>query len=328
VSYGLMPQFMIMAGLGCLFILSAMTPLNRGIRYLSNANMILAAGLLLFVLFLGPTAFIFSELTQTVGEYLGNIVQMSLVTAPYSSEDWVQQWTIFYWAWGLSWAPFVGSFIARISRGRTIREFVLGVMIVPVALSMLWFSTFGGSAIHFELFANAGIADAVAQEVPAGLYVLLEQLPGGYYAAIAAILLVCMFVITSADSATFVLGMFTSKGVLNPTRFVRILWGTLQLLMAAALLLSGGLLGLRTVSILTAFPFMLLMILMAYSLYRDLYQEWLRQEERSRILHQRIERMLLRESEREAVRQEDEDVHPTAPETPEPESVPDEGSDL
>ena len=273
VPYGATPQLLIMAGLGVLFILSAMTPLKWGIRYLSSANMALAAGLLLFVLILGPTPFIFSEFTQTVGEYLGNIVQMSLVTTPYSSEHWVQQWTIFYWAWGLSWAPFVGSFIARISRGRSIREFVLGVMIVPVILSMLWFSTFGGSAIHYELFGNAGIADAVAQEVPAGLYVLLEQLPGGFYAAIGAIILVAMFVVTSADSATFVLGMFTSKGILNPTRFVRILWGLLQLLMASALLLSGGLLGLRTVSIVAAFPFMLLMVLMAYSLYKDLALE-------------------------------------------------------
>mgnify|MGYP003632219661 CR=1 FL=1 len=312
VSYGITPQLLIIIGLGSLFILSAMTPLNRGIRYLSNANMFLAAGLLLFVLILGPTAFIFSELTQTLGEYLGNIIQMSLVTAPYSSEHWVQEWTIFYWAWGLSWAPFVGSFIARISRGRTIRGFVLGVMIVPVFLSMLWFSTFGGSAIYFELFEHAGIAAAVVQEVPAGLYVMLDQLPGGYYAAIAAVLLVSMFVVTSADSATFVLGMFTSKGVLNPTRFVRILWGVLQLLMAAVLLLSGGLLGLRTVSIVTAFPFMLLMVLMAYSLYRDLSLESQRREDRDKLLHERIESMLLRESERELARQEEEEAHPTA----------------
>ena len=316
VPYGATPQLLIMAGLGLLFILSAMTPLKWGIRYLSSANMALAAGLLLFVLILGPTPFIFSEFTQTVGEYLGNIVQMSLVTTPYSSEHWVQQWTIFYWAWGLSWAPFVGSFIARISRGRSIREFVLGVMIVPVILSMLWFSTFGGSAIHYELFGNAGIADAVAQEVPAGLYVLLEQLPGGFYAAIGAIILVAMFVVTSADSATFVLGMFTSKGILNPTRFVRILWGLLQLLMASALLLSGGLLGLRTVSIVAAFPFMLLMVLMAYSLYKDLALEARRREERDKLLNERIERLLLRESEREAERLAAEETHPTAPETP------------
>jgi glycine betaine transporter len=320
VSYGATPQLVIMAGLGLLFILSAMTPLKWGIRYLSSANMALAAGLLLFVLILGPTAFIFSEFTQTVGEYLGNIVQMSLVTTPYSSEHWVQQWTIFYWAWGLSWAPFVGSFIARISKGRSIREFVLGVMIVPVILSMLWFSTFGGSAIHFELFGQAGIADAVAQEVPAGLYVLLEQLPGGFYAAIGAILLVAMFVVTSADSATFVLGMCTSKGILNPTRFVRILWGVVQLLMASALLLSGGLLGLRTVSIVAAFPFMLLMVLMAYSLYLDLALESRRREERDKLLNERIERLLLRESEREAERLAAEEIHPSAPETPHPES--------
>ena len=323
VSYGATPQLLIMAGLGLLFILSAMTPLKWGIRYLSSANMALAAGLLLFVLILGPTAFIFSEFTQTVGEYLGNIVQMSLVTTPYSSEHWVQQWTIFYWAWGLSWAPFVGSFIARISKGRSIREFVLGVMIVPVILSMLWFSTFGGSAIHFELFGQAGIADAVAQEVPAGLYVLLEQLPGGFYAAIGAILLVAMFVVTSADSATFVLGMFTSKGILNPTRFVRILWGVVQLLMASALLLSGGLLGLRTVSIVAAFPFMLLMVLMAYSLYLDLALESRRREERDKLLNERIERLLLRESEREAELEAAEEIHSSAPQTqhPEPEEA-------
>ncbi|MFT7185973.1 MAG: glycine betaine transporter [Pseudohongiellaceae bacterium] len=316
ISYGITPQLAIIAGLGSLFILSAMTPLNRGIRYLSNANMVLAAGLLLFVLILGPTAFIFSLLTQTIGEYLGNIVEMSLVTTPYSSEHWVQEWTIFYWAWGLSWAPFVGSFIARISRGRSIREFVLGVMVVPVILSMLWFSTFGGSAIYFELFEHAGIAAAVAQEVPSGLYVMLDQLPGGYYAAIVAVLLVSMFVVTSADSATFVLGMFTSKGVLNPTRFVRVLWGALQLLMASVLLLSGGLLGLRTVSIVTAFPFMLLMVLMAYSLYKDLALECRLREEKEKLLHERLELLLLRESEREAARQAAEDAHPIAPEEP------------
>lgn len=314
ISYGLLAQIAIIAGLGALFTLSAMTPLNRGIRYLSNVNMALAGALLLFVLALGPTAFIFSELTQTLGEYLGNIVEMSLVTAPYSSEHWVQQWTMFYWAWGLSWAPFVGSFIARISRGRTIREFVTGVMIVPVILSVLWFAAFGGSAIHFEIFEGAGIADAVAGEVSAGLYTLFENIPGGEVATFAAVVLVSVFVITSADSATFVLGMFTSKGVLNPTRFVRILWGGLQLLMAATLLFSGGLYGLQTLSILAAFPFMLLVILMAIALHRDLQQEMWRRDQQERLLRGRIENWLLRESEREAQREIEEEVHPTVPE--------------
>lgn len=314
VEYSVTSQFMILGGLATLFIISAMTPLDKGIRYLSNANLLLAAGLLIFVLVTGPTAFIFGELTQTVGEYLGNLIEMSLVTTPYSHEHWVEQWTMFYWAWGLSWAPFVGSFIARISRGRTIREFVMGVMIVPVALSMLWFSTFGGSALHFELFEAAGIADAVAEEVPAGLYVLLDQLPWGELAAILAVILVSMFVVTSADSATFVLGMFTSKGVLTPTRFVRILWGSLQLLMASVLLLSGGLYGLRTLSIIAAFPFMLLMVLMAFSLHKDLAADVRRREEKEEMIRARIEQWLMRESEREAERREEEEMHPTAPE--------------
>lgn len=221
---------------------------------------------------------------------------------------------MFYWAWGLSWAPFVGSFIARISRGRTVREFVLGVMIVPVALSMLWFATFGGSAIYFDLFDGVAIADAVSEEVPAGLYVLLDQLPWGEFAAILTVALVSMFVVTSADSATFVLGMFTSKGVLTPTRFVRILWGGLQLLMASVLLLTGGLNGLRTVSIIAAFPFMLLMVLMAFSLHKDLAAEIRRREEKDQLLHTRIEQLLMRESERDAERREEEEIHPTAPE--------------
>jgi len=316
--YSVEVQFAIIGGVGILFTISAMTPLDKGVRYLSSANMFLAAALLLFVLIAGPTGFIFGSLTQTLGEYLGNIVEMSLVTTPYTEEHWVEQWTMFYWAWGLSWAPFVGSFIARISRGRTIREFVFGVMVVPVVLSMLWFSTFGGSAIHFELFEGIPIAEAVATEAPSGLYMLLDQLPGGAIAAVGAILLVAMFLITSADSATFVLGMFTSKGVLNPTRFVRILWGIFQLAMAGVLLLSGGLQGLQTVSIIAAFPFMLLMIGMAWSLHRDLAADVTRSVEKDRILHERVEALLLKEAEREAALREEEEVHPTVPEEHEP----------
>ena len=315
LPYAFPSQLMIVAAIGALFMLSAMTPLDKGVRLLSNANMALASLLLLFVLLFGPTAFIFGVLTQTLGEYLGNVIQMSLVTSPYSNGQWVEQWTMFYWAWGLSWAPFVGSFIARISRGRTIREFVIGVMVVPVALSMLWFATFGGAAIRFEIFADAGIAEAVAREVPAGLYVLLEQLPMSGPLTVLAIALVAMFLVTSADSATVVLGMFTSKGVLDPTRAMRMVWGSLQLMMVLVLLLTGGLQSLRTVSIIAAFPFMLLMILMAVSLYRDLSQEMAQRREQDRILRQRIEEHLLWAYEREAAQQAQEEVHPTAPET-------------
>ena len=319
LPYAFSTQLAIVAAVGGLFMLSAMTPLDKGVRLLSNANMALASALLLFVLVFGPTTFIFGLLTQTLGGYLGNLVQMSLVTSPYSGGRWIEQWTMFYWAWGLSWAPFVGSFIARISRGRTIREFVIGVMIVPVALSMLWFATFGGAAIWFEIFENAGIADAVAREAPAGLYVMLDQLPFPELASVAAIALVCMFLVTSADSATLVLGMFTSKGVLDPTRAMRMVWGCLQILMVVVLLLTGGLEGLRTVSIIAAFPFMLLMILMAVSLYLDLSRELAMRAEKDRMLRKRIEDHLLWAYEREAELQAEEDQHPTVPETSFPE---------
>lgn len=190
-------------------------------------------------------------------------------------------------------------------------------MVLPVILSMLWFATFGGSAIHHELFADVPIADAVAEEAPSGLYLLLDQLPGGTIAAVVAIVLVAMFLITSADSATFVIGMFTSKGVLNPTRFVRVLWGALQLLMAGVLLLSGGLQGLQTISIIAAFPFMLLMVAMAWSLHRDLSLDYTRRMEKDRVLHERVEALLLKETEREAAHREEE-VHPTVSEDLEP----------
>ena len=321
LPYGFGAQLLILMVVGGLFMLSAMTPLERGVRGLSNLNMGLAGSLLVLVLVLGPTAFIFGVLTQTLGEYLGNVVQMSLVTSPYSGGEWVEQWTIFYWAWGLSWAPFVGSFIARISRGRTVREFVLGVMIVPVALSMLWFSTFGGAAIHYEIFENAGIANAVADEVPAGLYVMLDQLPGGGLWAVLAILLVCMFLVTSADSATVVLGMFTARGVLNPSRMLRLLWGVAQLLVVVVLLLTGGLESLRTVSIIAAFPFMLLMCVIAVSLFRDVQQDFAIQDEKARLLSSRIDNLLLRESERRAAEEVAEQVHPTAPETDPPDEA-------
>jgi len=204
----------------------------------------------------------------------------------------VERWTIFYWAWGISWAPFVGSFIARISRGRTVREFVLGVIGVPVALSAIWFSTFGGTALYFELFEGAGIADAVVREMSSALFVTLEQLPAAGIVGVLMVVLVVMFVITSANSSTFVLGMFTSSGALDPPRWIRIVWGSVPVLVTGVLLLSGGLDALRTVSILAAFPFILLMVFMAASLLRSLREERRQQELREAILHAELERLL------------------------------------
>ena len=292
IGFGTTQQLMILGGISVVFLLCALTPLESGIRYVSDANMMLAAGLLLFVFFLGPTDFIMAAMTNAIGDYFSNILGMSLVMTPYTGEDWVERWTIFYWAWGLSWAPFVGSFIARISRGRTIREFVLGVIGVPVLLSIFWFSVFGGSALFFELFEGAAIGEAVTREVSSALFVTLEQLPAARWISILTLVLITLFVITSANSATFVLGMFTGKGVLNPARTLRVLWGIIQVLVAGVLLLSGGLAALQTISIVAALPFMVLMIFMAAALLRSLRNEQRQTELHNAMLHERMQRML------------------------------------
>lgn len=292
IGFGTTQQMAILAGVSVVFLLCALMPLESGVRYVSDANMLLAAVLLLFVFFFGPTDFITAAMTNGVGDYFSNVMGMSLMMTPYTGEDWVERWTIFYWAWGLSWAPFVGSFIARISRGRTIREFVLGVIGMPVLLSVLWFATFGGSALYFELFESAGIAAAVAEEISSGLFAMLTWLPASQVVSLLMLLVIVLFVITSANSATFVLGMFTARGVLNPARWLRVCWGVVQVLVAGVLLISGGLLALQTMSIIAAFPFMLLMIFMAISLLKSLRNERRQQELHAAILQERIQRML------------------------------------
>ncbi|MEX0960296.1 MAG: BCCT family transporter [Burkholderiales bacterium] len=291
-AFGTNQQLAILGGVAIVFLLCALTPLERGVRYVSDVNMLLAGALLLFVFFFGPTDFITAAMTNAIGDYFANMIGMSLVMTPYTGDDWVERWTIFYWAWGLSWAPFVGSFIARISRGRTIGEFVLGVIGVPVLLSTLWFATFGGSALYFELFDNAQIGDAVTREVSSALFTTLEYLPGAEVLGIAMLALITLFVITSANSATFVLGMFTSKGVLTPSRLSRVTWGVVQVLVAGVLLLSGGLAALQTISIVAAFPFMVLMIFMAMSLLKSLRNEQRQMELHEAILRERLQKLL------------------------------------
>ncbi len=292
IDFGINQQLAILGGVAIVFLLCALAPLESGIRYVSDANMMLAGGLLLFVFFFGPTDFITAVMTNAIGDYFNNIIGMSLVMTPYTGEDWVERWTIFYWAWGLSWAPFVGSFIARISRGRTIREFVLGVIGVPVLLSTFWFSTFGGSALFFELFEGAAIGEAVTREMSSALFATIDHLPAGQVISALVLALIILFVITSANSATFVLGMFTGKGVLNPARLLRLIWGVVQVLVTAVLLLSGGLVALQTMSIVAAFPFMVLMIFMAAALLRSLRDERRQTELHNAIMQERLRRLL------------------------------------
>jgi glycine betaine transporter len=288
-------QIIIIVIVTVLYMISATTGLDRGIRVLSNTNLLVAVGLLVTVLLLGPTAFIFDAFTVTIGGYLQNLVQMSLRLSPFSQNPWVGNWTIFYWAWWISWAPFVGMFIARVSKGRTIKEFVLGVLIVPSIFSFVWFSVFGGSALHLEIFGQKKIAEAVQTDITSALFVTLGQLPMGTVLSLLATLLIITFFITSADSATFVLGMLSSDGSLDPTIKVKITWGILQSSIAVVLLFSGGLKGLQTASIITALPFAVILLLMCASILKALRQEAKEERRKERIRRHKLDQLLMEE---------------------------------
>ncbi len=275
INNTIVTQLVIIVIITVLYMLSSQTGLNKGIRILSKTNIYLAIALMLFLLFLGPTNFIMNVFTQTIGSYLQNLAGMSFRLDPFDPEtNWVQAWTIFYWAWWIAWAPFVGTFIARVSRGRTIREFVIGVLAVPTLFGFLWFSVFGGTAISLDLYDNVGIMDVInTQGMEVALFSVLDQFPFSTFMSIIAVLLIASFFITSADSATFVLGMQTTNGSLTPPNSVKFIWGLIQSAAAAVLLLSGGLGALQTASIIAALPFAIIMILMIFSLMKALREE-------------------------------------------------------
>lgn len=262
-----------------LFIFSAVKGIDKGIKRLSNINLVLAALLLLFVLFTGYTLFVLENMVNTFGGYLSNVVSMSFTMTPYSESEWLGTNTIFFWAWHVSWSPFVGLFIARISKGRTVREFMAGVLIVPTVLAVIWFSVFGGSGLFFEMYQGAGLADIVSTDVENAMFVLLEQLPLTTLVSGMAIILILIFFVTSADSAAFVLGSMTSNGRLNPANKLKVMWGVLIAATASVLLISGdgGLDALQTAALTAALPFACILILMIVSVFmmmgRDLGYE-------------------------------------------------------
>ncbi|MEZ2456980.1 BCCT family transporter [Salinicoccus roseus] len=264
-------QIIIIAVITVLFMYSAWTGLSKGIQYLSNANMILAGLLMIFTLVLGPTVLILNMWTDTFGGMVSNFINMSYDVAPLNQEknDWLGAWTIYYWGWWMAWSPFVGIFIARVSRGRTIREFVLAVMVGPAVVSFLWFSIFGVTAIESDR-ANGGFADLATETV---LFEMFNNMPLGFIVSLVAVLLIGTFFITSADSATFVLGMQTTNGSLTPSNRVKMIWGVAQVMIAVVLLMGGGLTALQASSIISAFPFSLILILMMIATYKDIAKE-------------------------------------------------------
>ncbi|WP_242145039.1 MULTISPECIES: BCCT family transporter [unclassified Bacillus cereus group] len=269
-------QLILIAIFTILYLTSAQTGLDRGIKYLSNLNFSLAGILLVSFLFLGPTVFIMKYFTSTIGSYIGSLPSMGLELGAFSknSSSWIENWTIFYWGWWISWSPFVGTFIARVSRGRTIREFIFGVVLIPTLICTFWFTVFGGTAIHMEMFQSLGIADEIAKNgTEIGLFAVISHLPFSTFLTIISLVLIATFFVTSADSATFVVSMQTSNGSLSPKNHLKLIWGLTIAVIAAILLQAGGLSALQIAAIIAALPFSFVVILMITSLFKALRQE-------------------------------------------------------
>ena len=265
-------QLIIIAIVTVLFLLSASTGLQRGIKYLSNANLVLAVILLFGFLILSPTGFVLDLFTTTLGSYVQNLPSMGLRLTPFNEEqaNWIKGWTIFYWAWWIAWAPFVGTFIARVSKGRTVREFMIAVLVIPTIVCAFWFAVFGGTAIYFEYFEGAAIS---SQALETALFYVYDLLPFSGLLVIVTLLLITTFFVTSADSATFVLGMQTAKGDLNPPNVVKIVWGLFLSASAVVLMLSGGLSAMQTAIIVSAFPLTFVLIAMSFAILKDFRNE-------------------------------------------------------
>ncbi len=255
---------------------SVVAGLSKGVKRLSQMNMIIGAFFLLFILTVGPSLFIFSSFVQNTGAYLQDFFALSFWTETYTQSDWQMSWTVFYWAWWISWSPFVGMFIARISRGRTLREFILGVLIVPTVITFLWLSAFGGSALFLELNGLADIKTAVQENVATSLYVLLENFPIGAFTSVIAIVLVTSFFVTSSDSGSLVIDSLTAGGKLDAPVAQRVFWAVTEGAVAAVLLIGGGLGALQTAAITTGLPFTIILLIMAYSLTQGLAQEYIK----------------------------------------------------
>lgn len=264
-------QIGLIIGTCALATLSVATGLDKGIRILSETNLALAVILMIFVLILGPTVFLLQVFVQNTGSYLSEIVSMTFNLYAYQPTDWIGGWTLFYWGWWIAWSPFVGMFIARISRGRTIRQFVCGVLFVPAGFTMLWMTVFGDTAIHFILVDGlTSLAEAVDQDSSVALFAFLHELPLSAIVSTVAVLMVVVFFVTSADSGALVVDLLASGGQAETPVWQRIFWSSLMGVVAIALLLADGLTALQTATIASALPFSIILLLAIWGLFKAL----------------------------------------------------------
>lgn len=266
-------QMAIIVVITVITIWTAVSGIDKGIKLLGDINLYLASGLLILCTVIGPTLPIINNFTNGIGLYINDFFKDSLGINAFGDNSWVNGWRIFYWAWWIAWAPFVGSFIARISKGRTVREFIAGVILVPALVSIVWFAVFGSLGLNLADEVGLEVLAEAAQVPETALFKAYEYYPLTKVLSLITIVLLTTFFITSSNSATFVLGMFTSQGDLNPSISKKFLWGIVLALFAAALLLSGGLQALQTASIAAAFPFIFVMLFAMVSVVKAFKEE-------------------------------------------------------
>ena len=257
------------------FMFSAATPIGKGIKVLSNINILIAISLMAFIFFAGQTSFVLDMFVTGIGDYLKEFTMLSFNVRPLLDEnDWTGSWTITYFLWWAAWCPFVGVFIARISRGRTLKEFMIAVVIIPTVASMFWFATFGGNTLYFEIFSEMPFTEAQKDNFEGIIYALLSKFPLAEFLPLVVMVLIFIFLVTSADSGTFVLGMFTSNGNLEPPISQRLFWGIVLGLVSLCVFIGGeDLAFFRALSILGAIPYLFIMLWQAYIFIKRIRQD-------------------------------------------------------
>lgn len=282
-SSSLHTELLIIAAVTAMAIASVSLGLHVGVRRLSEANMFLALALLLFVFVAGPTTEILNGLIQNTGGYLSRLISLGTWADTYRHSGWQQSWTVFYWAWWIAWAPFVGTFIARISRGRTIREYVLGVLLAPAGMTFVWLTVFGTGALQLELAGETSIGNAATSDPATALFAFLDLLPSAKISAAIALVVLVLFFVTSSDSGSLVVDSITSGGDLDPPLGQRVYWASVEGVVAATLLATGGLSALQAGAIATGLPFAVLLLLMSHGLLKTLRRDLVRYRHKASI---------------------------------------------